>query len=165
MISALIIYTHPQFQSDPNEESATLLRALLFKFDSTIFGDNVPQVPQWTDPPCTIIATQTLLFLSLATTLTFVSFVILAKRLLGLYAFVDSRDSIIERDGNPERRHIRFSLSLHFVMFALSLLLRFALLLFSCAVSVYLWEINTVIAAIILVTAICVIPLYSPFGL
>ena len=110
------------------------------------------------------MVTQALLYLSLVATFASALSATLAKQLLDLYAFAGSPDSSIERGRNPQRGLRSFSLSLRIVLLALSSLLQFALLLFSCALSVYLWEVNTVIAAIILVAALCTVPLYSPFG-
>lgn len=164
VISAFIVYTSPQLQPNPNEESAALLRVLLFKFDNTIFGGDVPQVPHWTGPSYTIIMTQSLLYLSLAATLASTFFAILAKQLSDRYTFDGSQDSNMEQGRAPERRLRCSSVSLRVVHLVLPLLLQSALLLFSCAVSVYLWKINTVIAAIIPIVTFCTIQFCSPFG-
>ncbi|KAF9791185.1 hypothetical protein BJ322DRAFT_982776, partial [Thelephora terrestris] len=67
--SAFIIQVQSGLQSDPNEETAALLRVLIYKIDNTTFGGDVPTLPQWTGPPQTIIHVQSLLYASLLTSL------------------------------------------------------------------------------------------------
>ena len=84
MISAFIIYVHPQLQKDPNEETADLLRVLLYKTDNTSFGGDVPEVPKWTGPPHTVVAALVLLYLGLAAVVITVTFAIIIKQFLNV---------------------------------------------------------------------------------
>ena len=67
MASAFIIQVQSELQSDPNEETAALLRVLIYKIDNTTFGGDIPTLPQWNGPPQTIIQVQSLLYASLIT--------------------------------------------------------------------------------------------------
>ena len=160
MISAFIIYIHPQLQTDPNEESAGLLRVLLYKTDSAAFGGNVPEVPTQTGPPPTVVAALVLLYLGLATTMASVVFAILAKQLLHLYALASATRSDAENPPRKQRMLKWFTVSLHGVVFFLSLLLQLALLLLSCALIVYIWKINLVVASLILGLTLCILPIW-----
>lgn len=143
-----------------------MLRVLLYKMDNTTFGDEIPEIPRWAGPPSTIIATQALLFLSLSATLASVLFAILAKQLLDLYALAGSPGSDIEQGQVVHHSRLRwFTLSLHLLLLALSSMVQAALMLSSCALSVYLWNINIVIAVIVLVAASCALPFYFSFGI
>ena len=65
--STFIIGVNSDLKPDPNEETAALLRVLIYKVDNT-FND-VPTIPQWTGPPRTTIQVQAILFASLAVSL------------------------------------------------------------------------------------------------
>ena len=69
MTSAFIIQVQTQLQSDPNEETAALLRVLIYKIDNTTFGDNIPAVPQWSGTPHATVQAQAILYASLAASL------------------------------------------------------------------------------------------------
>ena len=92
-------------------------------------------------------------------------FATLAKQLLVQSAFVALRDLTTEQGRNPRRGLGCSCLSFPVLIFALSLLLRCALLLISCAFSLYFWKVNAVISTIVLVVAFGTIPFYSPFVL
>ena len=150
MTSAFITQVQPQLQSDPNEETAALLRVLIHKIDNTTFGDDVPAVPQWTGPSHTIIQVQAILYASLGTSL-FVAFLaMLGKQWLNRYASIDVRGSAIERSQNRQRK-LDGIVTWYFdhVMELLPLMLQFALLLLGCALSRYLWEIDTTVGSVV----------------
>ena len=164
VISAFIIYINPQLQSDPGEESAALLRVLIYKIDNTTFGGDVPRLPEWTGPTSTVVATQALLYLSLASTLGSVLFAILAKQLLDVYSLAGGWGSGPKLRITSRRGLGFFKLGLHVLLLALSLLLQFALLLSSCAVTVYLWEVNLIVASFVLAATVLTLPLYAVFA-
>ena len=151
MTSAFIIQVQPQLQSDPNEETAALLRVLIHKVDNTTFGDDVPTVPQWTGPPRTIVQVQAILYASLAASLFCAFLAMLGKQWLNRYASIDVRGSAIERSQNRQRK-LDGIVTWYFdnVMESLPLMLQFALLLLGCALSRYLWEIDTTVASVVL---------------
>ena len=151
MTSAFIIQVQPQLQSDPNEETAALLRVLIHKIDSTTFGGNVPPIPQWSGPPRTIVQVQAILYASLAASLFSAFLAMLGKQWLNRYASNDVRGSAIERSQNRQRKLDGID-TWYFdhVMESLPLMLQFALLLLGCALSRYLWEIDTTVASVVL---------------
>ena len=151
MTSAFVIQVQPQLQPDPNDEMAALLRVLISKIDNTTFGNNVPTVPQWSGPAQTIVQVQAILYASLATSL-FSSFLaMLGKQWLNRYASIDMRGSAIERSQNRQRK-LDGIITWYFdhVMESLPLMLQFALLLLGCALSLYLWNINTIVMSVVL---------------
>ena len=149
--SAFIIQVQPQLQSDPNEETAALLRVLIHKIDNTTFGSNVPTVPQWSGPPHMIVQVQAILYASLAASLFSAFLAMLGKQWLNRYASIDMRGSAIERSQNRQRKLDGVvTWYFNYVMESLPLMLQFALLLLGCALSRYLWGIDTTVASIVL---------------
>jgi len=149
--SAFIIQVQPQLQSDPNEETTALLRVLIYKIDSTMFGDNIPLIPQWSGPPHAIVQVQAILYASLAASLFSAFLAMLGKQWLNRYTSIDMRGSAIERSQNRQRK-LDGIVTWYFdtVMESLPLMLQFALLLLGCALSRYLWEINTTVASVVI---------------
>ena len=149
--SAFIIEVNSKLQPDPNDETAALLRVLIFKIDNTTFGDDPPTLPQWTGPPHTIVQVQAILFASLAASLFSAFLAMLGKQWLNQYASIDMRGSAIERSQNRQRKLDGIVIwYFDHVMEALPLMLQAALLLLGCALSQYFWEINTTVASVIL---------------
>ena len=150
MTSAFIIQVQPQLQPDPNDETVALLRVLIYKIDNTTFGDNVPTVPQWSGPPHIIVQVQAILYASLAASLFSALLAMLGKQWLNRYASVDMRGSAIERSQNRQRK-LDGIVTWYFdhVMESLPLILQFALLLLGCALSRYLWEVDTTVASVV----------------
>ena len=149
MTSAFIIQVHPQLQSDPNAETASLLRVLIYKIDNTTFGGTVPALPQWSGPPRTMVQVEAILYASLATSLFSAFLAMLGKQWLNRYASIDARGSPIERSQNRQLK-LNGIVAWYFdhVMESLPLMLQFALLLQGCAFSRYLWGINTIVASV-----------------
>jgi len=149
--SAFAIQVHSQLQPDPNDETAALLRVLIYKIDNTTFGGDVPTLPQWAGPPRTIVQVEAVLYASLATSIFSAFLAMLGKQWLNRYASIDVRGSAIERSQNRQRKLdgiVRWYF--HHVMESLPLMLQFALLLLGCALSIYLWGINTTVASVVL---------------
>jgi hypothetical protein len=149
--SAFIIEVHSHLQQDPNDETAALLRVLLYKIDNTTFGNNVPTLPQWTGPPRTIVHVQAILFASLAASLFSAFLAMLGKQWLNRYASIDKRGTAIERSQNRQRKLDGIA-TWYFdhVMESLPVMLQIALLLLGSALSRYLWEINITVASVVL---------------
>ena len=151
MTSAFIVEISQQLQSDPTEETAALLRVLIYKIDNTTFGGSVPSVPIWTGPPRTIVQVQSILFSSLATSLFSAFLAMLGKQWLNRYASVDVRGSAIERSQHRQRKlNGIMAWYFEYVMEALPIMLQFSLLLLGCALSQYLWTVDTTIATVVL---------------
>jgi len=149
--SAFIIEVNSELKPDPNEETAALLRVLIYKTDNTTFGGDVPTVPQWTGPPHAVVHVQAILFASLATSLFSAFLAMLGKQWLNRYASADVRGSAIERGQNRQRK-LDGIVAWYFdhVMESLPLILQAALLLHGCALSRYLWELNTTVASVVI---------------
>jgi hypothetical protein len=148
--SAFIIEVNSDLKPDPNEETAALIRVLIYKIDNTTFND-VPTIPQWTGPPRTTTQVQAILFASLAASLLSAFVAMLGKQWLNRYASVNVRGSAIERCQNRQRKLCGI-VNWYFdhVVESLPLMLQTALLLLGCALSRYFWDINTTIASVIL---------------
>jgi hypothetical protein len=149
--SAFIIEVNSQLQPDPNTETATLLRIILYKMDNTAFGGKIPTVPQWSGPPRTIVQVQAILYASLAASLLSAFLAMLGKQWLNRYASIDMRGSSIERSQHRQRK-LDGIITWYFyhVMEALPIMLQFALFLLGCALSHYLWRIDTAVASVVL---------------
>ena len=159
--SAFILYIQPQLRADPNEESAALLRVLIYKTDNTAFGGDVPEVPRWTGPPNTTVVALLLLYISLAGTLGATLFAILAKQLLNLYASVGTSGSNLTGNRTRERRLRWFAVGLHATVFYLSFTLQIALFFLGCALTVYIWNVSRLIASFALLTTVIAISFAS----
>ena len=149
--SAFIIEVQSHLQPDPNDETAALLRVLIYKIDNTTFGSDPPTLPQWTGPPRTIVQVQAILFASLAASLLSAFLAMLGKQWLNRYISTDMRGTAIERSQNRQRK-LDGIVAWYFdhVMESLPLMLQIALLLLGCALSHYLWEINTMVASVVI---------------
>ena len=150
--SAFIIQVDSQLKPDPNDETAALIRVLIFKIDNSTFGNNIPTLPQWTGPPRTMVQVQAILFASLTISLFSAFLAMLGKQWLNRYQSTDMRGSAIERSHNRQQK-LGGIVTWYFdhVMESLPLMLQAALLLLGCALSHYLWEINIAVALIVLV--------------
>ena len=149
--SAFIIDIQSQLRPDTGDETAALLRVLIYKIDNTTFGNNTPTLPQWTGPPHAIVQVQTILYASLAATLLSAFLAMLGKQWLNRYASTDMRGTAVERSQNRQRK-LDGIVAWYFdnVMESLPLMLQIALLLLGCALSRYLWEINSTVASVVL---------------
>ena len=146
-----IIQVQPQLQPDIGEETTALLRILIHKIDNTTFGDNGPTIPQWTGPPRAIIKVQAIIYASLAASLFSAFLAMLGKQWLNRYASIDVRGSATEPSQNRQRKLDRVvTWYFDYVMESLPLMLQLALLLLGCALSLYLWGIDTIVASVVL---------------
>ena len=151
MTSAFIIEIDSELQSDPSDETNALLRILIYKIDSTTFGDSIPTLPQWSGPPRAIVQVQMMLYASLAASIFSAFLSILSKQWLNQYASVDMRGSPIERSRDRQRKLDGIATwYFDLAMESLSMMLQFAVLLLGCALSVYLWGIDRAVASVIL---------------
>ena len=149
--SAFIIEVNSELQPDPNEETTALLRVLIYKIDNTTFGNDVPTLPQWTGPPHSIVQVQAVLFASLAASLFSALLAMLGKQWLNRYDSTDMRGTAVERAQSRQRKlNGIIAWYFHYVMESLPLMLQGALLLLGCALSRYLWEVNIIVASVVL---------------
>ena len=148
--SAFISLVQPQLQPDSGDETASLLRVLIYKTDNTTFGNNIPTLPQWTGPPPIMVQVQSLLYASLVTSLFAAFLAMLGKQWLNRYASVGTRGSAIERNRDRQRKlNGTVTWGFNYVMEALPLMLQGSLFLLGCALSLYLWGIDTTIASVV----------------
>ena len=149
--SAFILDVQPQLQPDTADETIALLRVLIYKIDNTTFGNDPPSLPQWSGPPHAIVQVQAILYASLAASLLSAFLAMLGKQWLNRYASTDMRGTAVERSQNRQRKLDGiFAWYFDHVMESLPLMLQIALLLLGCALSRYLWEINTTVTSVVL---------------
>ena len=148
--SAFIIEIKSELQPDPNEDTAALLRFLVYKLENTSVGD-IPTLPQpWPGPPRTIVHVQAILLASLAVSLFSAFLAMLGKQWLNRYASIDMRGSAIERSQHRQQK-LDGIVSWYFehVMESLPSMLQVALLLLGGALSRYFWDISKTVASVI----------------
>ena len=149
--SAFILDVQPRLQPDTGEETAALLRVLIYKVDNTTFGNNPPTLPQWSGPPHTIVQVQAILYASLAASLLSALLAMLGKQWLNRYALTDMRGTAIERSQNRQRKLDGIvTWYFDYVMELLPLMLQAALLLLGCALARYLWGVDITVASVVL---------------
>jgi len=149
--SAFIVDINQQLQSNPDEETAALLRVLIHKFDNTTFGGSTPALPEWTGPPRTIVQVQCILLSSLAASLFAAFLAMLGKQWLNRYVSIDVRGSAIERSQHRQRKLNGITTwYFEYVMESLPIMLQLSLLLLGCALSQYLWTLDMAIASVVL---------------
>ena len=150
MTATFITQLQPQLQPDSGDETAALLRVLIYKMDNTTFGNDIPALPQWAGPPRTIVQVQAILYGSLVISLFTAFLAMLGKQWLNQYASVDTRESTIERSQNRQRKlDGTVTWRFDYVMESLPLMLQGALFLLGCALSLYLWGIDTTVASVV----------------
>jgi len=133
--------------------------------NNTLFPDVDPRSATWAGPPQEIVIVQSLLYASLATSLFAAFLAMLGKRWVNRYlrnrggsAADKSRDRQRKLDG-LEKWHF------HIAIESLPVMLQFALLLFGCALSIYLWTISRTVAWVILAFTLTVAIAYVFFTL
>lgn len=148
--SAFIIEVNSKLKPDPRDETVALLRVLIYKVDNTTFGGDVPTLPQWTGPSRTMIHVQAMLLASLTASLFAAFLAMLGKQWLDRYASTDMRGTVIEQ-GQSRQQKLDGVIAWYFdhVMESLTLMLQVALLLFGCAHSRYLWDVDITIASVV----------------
>jgi len=124
---------------------------MLYKMDNTTFGGDIPSLPQWTGAPHAIIQVQVLLYASLAASIFSAFLAVLGKQWLNRYALTDMRGTAVERSQDRQRK-LGGVIAWYFdhVMESLPVMLQVALLLLGCALSRYLWDINTTVAWVVI---------------
>ena len=134
--------------------AAAYMQILIHAVNGSLFPNADPSAITWTGPPPGIVTVQSLLYASLATSL-FASFIaMLGKQWVNRYlrnrggsAADKSRDRQQKLDG-LEMWHF------HLVIESLPVMLQFALLLFGCALSRYLWTISRTVAGVVVAVTV-----------
>ena len=156
--SAFIINVQPQLQPGTGEETVTLFRILIKT--NNAFGNDAPILQQQDGPPHSIVQVQAILYATLAVSLLSALLAMLGKQWLNRYESTDMRGTAVDRSQNRQRK-LDGIIKWYFyhVMEFPPMMLQAALLLLSCALSRYLWEINITIASVVLgVTSFGFIP-------
>ena len=145
------------------------MQVLLHTLNSSLYPDIELPPTTWSGPDSCMVLVQCLLYASLAISL-FAAFVaMLGKQWLDRFARNKGR-AATEKSWDRQRKlrgmeQWRF----HFVMESLPILLQFALFLFGCSISLYMWTVNLFVAGVALaftafgVTFYCVITLAGSF--
>ncbi|KAF9789629.1 hypothetical protein BJ322DRAFT_1105488 [Thelephora terrestris] len=69
-ITSFIVYIQPQLQENSTDDTAALLRLLLYNTNQSIFtGESVPELPTWPGAPIILTIAQIMLYACLAGTL------------------------------------------------------------------------------------------------
>ncbi|KAJ7215934.1 hypothetical protein GGX14DRAFT_606915, partial [Mycena pura] len=128
---------------------AGLFSAITSAFIIQIQPQLIPDPPM--NPPIKIVVAQSLLYISLSTTLLAALLAVLGKQWIMYYQAAGSKGTTEERGLERQRKldGLR-KWKLEAVLQMFPLLLQLALLLFSTALSVYLWTINVSLAIIVL---------------
>ena len=118
-----------------------------------------------TDPPLAIVAVQAILYASLATSLLAAFLATLGKQWVNRYTR-SKGGSVIEKSQDRQKKLNAFNdWSFHLLIESLPVMLQLALLLFCCAVSIYLWTINHTVARVAVAFTLIGILLYTIFSI
>ena len=119
--------------------------------NNTIFGKDVPTIPQWSGPPHTVVRVQAMLYTSLAASLLAAFLAMLGKQWLNRYISTGMQGTVMERSQNRQRK-LDGIVTWYFdsVMELLPLMLQFALLLLGCALSLYISGVDTTVASVVI---------------
>ena len=145
--SAFVIDINLNLQSDPNQESAILLRVIFLTLNQSAIPGETPAVPPTQeDPPGKIVTAACLMCASLLIS-SLAAFVAMpGKQWLDRY-LRNSGGSVIERCGDRQRKCDGLEKwSSHFFVEGLSLMLQAALLLLACGLCRYMWSVNASVA-------------------
>ena len=142
-----MIDVHSNLQPDPNEQSATLLRAILLTLNQSAIPGETPTVPPiQAGPASEIVLTTCLIYASLLISLLAAFIAMLGKQWLNRY-LRHSGGSMIERCGDRQRKCNGLKKwPLHFFIESLPVMLQVALLLLACGLCRYMWSINSSVA-------------------
>ena len=151
MTSGFILNIQDDIKPDFNEETAALLRVLIYKMDGTVFGGQAPPLQAWNGPNNDIVVCQTVLYASLGISLLAAFLAMLGKQWLNRFGKAKVRGSEIDESRNRQRKLSGMvSWKFDLVMESLPLMLQSALLLLGYALSRYLWTINLTVASVVI---------------
>ena len=126
------------------------MQVLIHAMNNTLFPDANSSSTTWTGPPPEIVTVQSLLYASLATSLFAAFLAMLGKQWVTRY-LRNSGGSAADKCRDRQRKLDGFrKWHFHLAIESLPVMLQCALLLFSCALSLYLWSINGVVARAVL---------------
>jgi len=141
------------------------LKILIHTSNETLFSDIDPSSATWDGPPLKFVVVQSLFYASLAISILAAFLAMLGKQWVNRYtrnrggpAADKSRDRQRKLDGLEEWYF-------YMVIESLPVMLQFAVLLFGCALPLYLWTISRVVAGVVLGFTLAGIIVYAFFTL
>lgn len=163
--SAFIIDIQSKLEPDPNDATVAYMQVLIHAVNSSLFPNADLNATSWTGPPPGIVIVQSLLYASLATSLFAAFLAMLGKQWVNRY--LRSRGgSAADKSRNRQRKLDGFEKwHFHLVIESLPAMLQFALLLFGCALSQYLWTISRAVAGVAVAVTLFGVTVYMFFTL
>ena len=149
--SSFVIDVQTKLEPDPNDMTATYLRAILLTLNNSAILGELPTPPTvWSGPAQEIVVVTNLLYASLLMSLLAAFVAMLGKQWLNRY-LRDIGGSISERCGDRQRKRNGIE-KWPFEMFieSLPIMLQIALLLLTVGLSRYMWTINASVARTLL---------------
>jgi len=139
------------------------MKILIHTMNNTLFSDVYPSLVDWGGPPRNIVIVQSLLYASLATSLFAAFLAMLGKQWVNRY--LRNRGGSAADKSQDRQRKLDGHKKWHFYVAveSLPMVLQFALLLFGCALSLYLWTISQTVAWVIVAFTIAVATVYAFF--
>lgn len=133
-------------QPDYGQQTVEILKTLVRAVNNPT-PDAVPEFPQWTGPPQTIVQVQSILYSSLCTALFSAFLAMLGKQWLNRYVV----GSIADRSHHRQRK-LDGMVTWYFDIFMeiLPLMLQLALLLLGTALSLYLWGLQPTVSRVVI---------------
>ena len=130
--------------------TAVYMQILIHTMNNTLFPDADPSSTAWTGPPREIVVVQSLLYASLAISLFAAFLAMLGKQWINRY--LRNCDGSTAKKGRDRQRKLDGHDKWYFYIAieSLPMMLQFAVLLFGCALSLYLWTISRAVAWIVL---------------
>ena len=149
--SAFVIDTQSKLEPDPNEQSAALLRAILFTLKQSALPAETAAVPPiHEDPPGEIVTASGLMYASLLISLLAAFVAMLGKQWLNRY-LRNTGGSMMERCGERQRKCEGLEKwPLHLFVESLPVMLQISLLLLACGLCRQMWSVNTSVAYILI---------------
>jgi len=149
--SAFIIDVQPKLEPDPNDMNAAYMRILIHAVNGSLYPDANPlAVVTWNGPAPEIVTVQCLLYASLATSLFSAFVAMLGKQWVNRY-IRNRGGSAAEKSWDRQQKLDGMKRwYFHVVMECLPVMLQVALVLLGCALSLYLWGINRMVARVII---------------
>ena len=130
--------------------TANYMRILIHNMNNSLFPDADPNSTTWTSPPSEIVAVQSLLYASLATSLFSAFLAMLGKQWVNRY-LRNRGGSAADKSRNRQRKLDGFQKwHFHLAIESVPVMLQLALLLLGCALSYYLWTTSHTVAGVII---------------
>ena len=152
--SAFLIDIQSKLEPDPNEQSAALLRAILFTLNQSALPAETATVPPiHEDPPDEIVTVSGLMYASLFISLFAAFIAVLGKQWLNRY-LRNTGGSIEERCQDRQRKFEGLEeWPFHLFVESLPPMFQISLLILVCGLCRHMWSINTSVARILIALA------------